>query len=158
PHEVTHTVLASFFGRPVPRWADEGLSVLSESDDEQANHDVRVRELLNAGRGVRFKVLLRMTEYPKDMVVLYAQGHSMARFLTGTSAPVRGLEALPHVGQLFKTRGADGHRRLIAFIHWGLEKNTAESWDQAARAVYGFRSVDALEEAWLDWLKQPESL
>src|SRR5205085_2810776 len=32
PHEVTHTVFAYFFRYPVPRWADEGGSVLSEDD------------------------------------------------------------------------------------------------------------------------------
>ena len=35
PHEVTHTVLAHHFGRAVPRWADEGGSVLSENDEER---------------------------------------------------------------------------------------------------------------------------
>jgi hypothetical protein len=70
PHEVTHTVLASYFARPVPRWADEGISLLSESEDEQATCDARAREILNQGRGVRLKVLLPMTEYPKDMMVL----------------------------------------------------------------------------------------
>ena len=32
PHEVTHAVLAGQVGRrPIPRWADEGLAVLSET-------------------------------------------------------------------------------------------------------------------------------
>jgi RNA polymerase sigma factor (sigma-70 family) len=156
PHEVMHTVLASYFGRPLPRWADEGIAMLSEGDAEQFAHDVRVRELLNAGRGVRLKVLLTMTEYPKDVIVLYSQGHSLARFLAGRSAPgAPGLENLPHVGPLFKNPGADGHRRLIAFIQLGTEKNTAESWGVAAKTVYGFDSVDALEEEWLASLKTP---
>src|SRR5580692_11280704 len=41
PHEITHTVLAYHFGRAVPRWADEGGSVLSENDEERFSHDVR---------------------------------------------------------------------------------------------------------------------
>jgi RNA polymerase sigma factor (sigma-70 family) len=156
PHEVMHTVLASHFGRPLPRWADEGISLLSEGDAEQFAHDVRVRELLNAGRGIRLKVLLTMAEYPRDVIVLYSQGHSLARFLADRSAPgVPGFENLPHVGQLFKNPGADGHRRLIAFIQLGMERNTAESWGEAAKTVYGFDSVDALEEEWLASLKAP---
>src|SRR4051812_29334309 len=39
PHEVTHTVLAHHFKQPVPRWADEGGSVLSEDDQERTRHD-----------------------------------------------------------------------------------------------------------------------
>jgi len=30
PHEVTHAVLMLHFGRPIPRWADEGAAVLAE--------------------------------------------------------------------------------------------------------------------------------
>jgi hypothetical protein len=43
PHEVTHTVFAHYFRRPVPRWADEGGSVLSEDDIERGRHDMMVR-------------------------------------------------------------------------------------------------------------------
>ena len=46
PHEVTHTVLAQHFGEAVPRWADEGGSVLSENDEERYKHDIRCRELV----------------------------------------------------------------------------------------------------------------
>ncbi len=35
PHEITHTVFAHYFRTPVPRWADEGGSVLSEDDLER---------------------------------------------------------------------------------------------------------------------------
>lgn len=158
PHEVTHTVLASYFGKPIPRWADEGIAALAESEDEHASHDARVRDLLNAGRGIRLRVLFRMTEYPRDMIVLYAQGYSVARFLAGTSGPgVAALKGLPHVGRLFRNPGADGHRRLVAFVQLGMDGNTAESWDKAAKSVYGFDSVNALEEAWLEWLAKPES-
>ena len=60
PHEITHTVLAQHFGRPVPRWADEGGSVLSENDEERYSHDVRCRELLNGGRGIQLRVLFKI--------------------------------------------------------------------------------------------------
>src|SRR5262249_38272150 len=39
PHEVTHTVFAYYFRCPVPRWADEGGSVLSEDEVELERHD-----------------------------------------------------------------------------------------------------------------------
>jgi len=52
PHEVTHTVLASYFGPGRCRgWADEWISLLSEPEDEQATHDARARAILNQGRG-----------------------------------------------------------------------------------------------------------
>ena len=158
PHEVTHTVLASFFGKPLPRWADEGLSLLAESETEQFNYDVRVRELLNAGRGIRLRVLVRMTEYPKDVIVLYAQGHSLTRFLAGRTKGVPVLMDVPILGDLFKKNAEnEGRRRLLTFLYTGTEGNTAASWDKAAKEVYGFESINDLEEAWLEWLKKPIS-
>jgi hypothetical protein len=157
PHEVMHAILASYFGKPVPRWADEGIACLAEPDEQQANQDRRAREFLNGGRGIRLKVLLPMTGYPRDVLALYAQGHSVARYLAG-GAPsgTTELKDLPHVGTLFAD-GADGHRRLLAFVYLGAEGNTAESWAKAAKTVYGFKSLDDLEEAWLAWLTRPES-
>lgn len=158
PHEVTHTVLASFFGKPVPRWADEGISLLSESNNEQANHDTHLRDLLSNGRGIRLKVLLPKTEYPQDIRALYTQSHSLARFLVSRTKGVPALKDIPHLGETFKTGSDDGHRRLLAFVALGLKDNTTEGWGKAAKAVYGFDSVDALEEAWLEWLAKPESI
>lgn len=156
PHEVTHTVLASCFGVPIPRWADEGISVLAESDADQFAYAVRVREQLNAGRGIRLKVLLRMTEYPRDLSVLYGQGHSVAGFLAGKAGKgLPELKELPDPAGRFPNPGADGNRRLIAFVRLGSEENTAESWDGAAKAVYGYASVDALEEDWMASLETP---
>lgn len=138
PHEVTHTVLAQHFGRPVPRWADEGGSVLSENDEERFSHDVRCRELLNAGRGIRLRVLFRMTEYPRDMIVLYAQGYSVSAYLVEKGGG-----------------GREGRGKLLAFLAGGMNGNTPESWNDSARKVFGYESVDALEESWLQALRNP---
>jgi hypothetical protein len=136
PHEVTHTVLAYHFGRPVPRWADEGGSVLSENDDERFNHDVRCREILNAGRAFRLRTLFQMTDYPRDMIVLYAQGYSVCAYLV-------------------EKGGQDGRAKLLQFLAAGMQGNSAQSWNEAARSVFGYNSVDAMEAAWLKSLETP---
>ena len=142
PHEITHTVLAYHFGRPVPRWADEGASVLSENDEERFSHNVRNREILNAGRGFRLRVLFMMAKYPSDMIVLYAQGYSVCDFLV-------------------EKGGREGRAKLLQFLGIGMQGNdpdhhgTVESWNEAARRVYGFESVNAMEEAWLQALHTP---
>jgi hypothetical protein len=35
PHEITHTVFATHFGRPLPRWADEGACTTVEHTSEK---------------------------------------------------------------------------------------------------------------------------
>ena len=51
PHEVTHTIFASYFGGPMPRWADEGASLLSEDNRELRRGTIEiVVDLLGAAR------------------------------------------------------------------------------------------------------------
>src|SRR5881392_1314593 len=60
PHEVTHTVFAYYFRRPLPRWADEGGSVLSEDDAERNRHDMLCRQILNTpGRAIPLRLCSR---------------------------------------------------------------------------------------------------
>jgi hypothetical protein len=151
PHEVTHTVLAHHFGRAVPRWADEGGSVLSENEEERFSHDIRCRELLNAGRGIVLRTLFRMAEYPRDMIVLYAQGYSITAFLVEKGGG-----------------GREGRTKLLQFLAMGMGNDwqpgvpqryhgTPESWNEACRRVYGFETVDVMEKSWLDALHAPPS-
>src|SRR5437899_564196 len=77
PHEVTHTVFAYHFKAPVPRWADEGGSVLSEDDPERDRHDKLVRDILNKNRQIPMRTLLGLKEYPQQVMCLYAQGYSI---------------------------------------------------------------------------------
>jgi hypothetical protein len=128
PHEVTHTVFAHYFRCPVPRWADEGGSVLSEDDVERARHDQLVRQILNTpGRAIPLRRLFSMTRYPADVMVLYAEGFSVASFLVGQSS----------------------RTQFLAFVGQGMRGD----WDGACRTHYGYRSVEDLEQAWLAHLR-----
>lgn len=133
PHEVTHTVLAYHFGQAVPRWADEGGSVLSENESECFSHNIRCRELLNSGRGIRLRVLLGMMTYPKDMIVVYAQGYSICDYLINQHG---------------------GRAKFLKFVRTGM-KSDSKNWEAAVRDVYGFESVDDLEEKWIESLRKP---
>ena len=129
PHEVTHTVLAHHFRQPVPRWADEGGSVLSEDDVERRRHDQMCRDILNAGRGMTLRRLFSLKDYPQDVMVLYAEGFSITRFLV---------------------ESAD-RQTFLNFLGHGMQYG----WDSAVQTVYRYQSVEALEKAWLDHLRRP---
>ncbi len=85
PHEITHTVFAYHFKSPVPRWADEGGSVLSEDDLERDRHDKLVRSILNKNQQIPMRTLLALREYPQQVMCLYAQGYSMSDYLVKRS-------------------------------------------------------------------------
>jgi hypothetical protein len=130
PHEVTHTVFAHYFRSPVPRWADEGGSVLSEDDQERSRHDGLVRQILNTpGRAIPLRRLFSLTKYPNDVMVLYAEGYSVTNFLVGQSS----------------------RQAFLAFVAQGMRGD----WDGAARAHYHFANVEELEQAWLQHLRNP---
>ncbi|MGE3803805.1 MAG: hypothetical protein AB7K24_03915 [Gemmataceae bacterium] len=126
PHEVTHTVFAFYFRTPVPRWADEGGSVLSEDDQERQRHDQLCRNILNHGRQMPLRRLFALREYPDDVMLLYAQGYSVTDFLVGKS----------------------NRQTFIRFVAQGMR----EGWDSASR-TYGYRSIEELEQAWLQHLR-----
>ncbi len=129
PHEVTHTVLAHRYGRAVPRWADEGGSVLSENDEERFSHDVRCREFLNQGKGYHLRFLFAMDDYPPNMHVLYAEGYSVVQFLVDQG----------------------GREKFLTFVGEGMKRGN-KNWEQAVQA-YGYNSTDDLEVAWIEHLK-----
>ena len=111
PHEITHTVFAHHFRRAVPRWADEGGSVLSEDDTERERHDKIVRRILNNTQQFRVRQLFGMADYPRSgdkVMCLYAQGFSVSHYLVYISDRTTFLRFVGHgmQGQL-GSGGAD---------------------------------------------------
>jgi hypothetical protein len=131
PHEITHTVFAHHFRQPVPRWADEGGSVLSEDDIERVRHDKLTRQILNQGKQIPLRRLFALKEYPREVMCLYAQGFSMSDYLV--------------------KRG--DRRTFLAFVGHGMN----HGWDSAVQSFYGHKSVEELEGAWLQYLRDSRS-
>ena len=127
PHEVTHTVFATHFRRPLPRWADEGACTTVEHPSERNKQQQMLIQFLKTGRGIPFSAMFAMKEYPSDVLPLYAQGHSLAGFLI-------------HQG---------GKRKFLQFVRDGLED---ENWTQVLSAHYGYSDLRVLQDSWLDWV------
>ena len=129
PHEVTHAIFASHFRRPLPRWADEGACTTVEHPVERARQHRLLIEFLTTQRGIAFPDMFAMREYPADVLPLYAQGYSLARYLID--------------------RG--GRHKYVAFLAEGL---ASEDWSAALRMHYGVPTVAQMQLVWLDWVKQ----
>jgi hypothetical protein len=129
PHEVTHTIFASHFRRPLPRWADEGACTTVEHPVERARQHRLLIEFLTTGRGIAFPEMFAMREYPADVLPLYSQGYSLARYLI--------------------ERG--GRHKYVTFVGDGL---TTDDWKAALTRHYGVGGVAQMQQIWLDWVKQ----
>lgn len=125
PHEVTHTIFAAFFGGPMPRWADEGASLLSEDDRELKRHDQIAADLVSRRGQISLAELFVIDEYPKDLMAFYGQGYSISRFLI-------------EIG---------GRPRFLRFVRDGLRSG----WDGATLDHYGLADVHELDRAWRSW-------
>ncbi len=125
PHEITHTIFAAYFGGPMPRWADEGASLLSEDERERRRHDQIALDLLARRGEVSLDQLFRVEEYPKDLMSFYGPGYSISRFLI-------------EIG---------GRPRFLHFVRDGLKSG----WDFATRAHDGLADVHELDRAWRAW-------
>jgi RNA polymerase sigma factor (sigma-70 family) len=125
PHEITHAVLATHLGKPLPRWADEGAAILAEDVDEQERHDKLTREVLSKHENFPLRRLFTIREYGEvtNVTVIYVQGHSIVRFLVE-------------------------RRDKPTFLKF-LDLGMTDGWDIAAKEQYGFATVEKMEEAWL---------
>ncbi|MDA1013737.1 MAG: peptidase MA family metallohydrolase [Planctomycetota bacterium] len=129
PHEVSHTVFACHFRRPLPRWADEGAATLAEDRLEQRRQLDLLERTLRLKKEIPLRHLLLMTEYPAQperVYRLYAQGFSLTHFLVQQG----------------------GRQRFLKFI------DTAHrfGWDKAIQSHYQHKSVELLEQRWRGWV------
>lgn len=128
PHEVLHTVFATYFGRPVIRWADEGCCTTVEHAAERTKQDKLLIEFLHTDRGIAFNKMFRMTNYPRDMLPLYSQGYSLCRYLIAQG----------------------GKRKFMDYLAKGM---STERWDEVTRECYGYQDLSDLQVTWVDWVR-----
>jgi hypothetical protein len=91
PHEATHVVIAGQFGSfPVPRWADEGIAVLTEPETKIQQHRQNLVRCHQEGLLFGLKELMIMPEYPKEprrVTAFYAQSVVLVEYLTSLRGP-----------------------------------------------------------------------
>ena len=129
PHEVSHTIFACHFRRPLPRWADEGAATIAEEESERRRQTKLAEEVMPSKRRIPLRELLAITEYPKNMqhvLTLYAEGYLLADFLVQKG----------------------GKRRFLDFMQDAHESG----WDSSLRKHYEEESVEVLESKWSQWV------
>jgi tetratricopeptide (TPR) repeat protein len=129
PHETTHIVLASELGEQqvehLPRWADEGVAVLTEPREKVQRHLVNLSKARQDNQLFALRELMELPNYPQNprqISTFYAESVSVVDFLTSLRGP-----------QTFMLFLQDGMR-------YGYEK--------AMQRHFNIRSYSELEERW----------
>lgn len=126
PHEITHTILATHFGRPLPRWADEGVCVTAEPLRDQQILEDRMLHYARHKSSLDIQSVFNLQKYPREAMTLYAHGHSLVQF--------------------FLEQGS--HREFIDFLEDGIQ---GQNWLLATERHYGYHSLSSLQREWLTW-------
>jgi tetratricopeptide (TPR) repeat protein len=125
PHEATHVVLAGRFGDfPVPRWADEGVAVLSEPREKVDRHLRNLPQYHRDNTLLGVREIMQMNDYPNPRFIstFYAQSVSLVEFLTREKGP----------------------QTFSAFVKDGL----GGGYEAALRKHYNIQGFDELDQRW----------
>lgn len=135
PHELTHVVLADrFAGRPLPKWADEGMAMLAESAAKREFRRTHLVAMLSRHPGYRMADLVRVDRLPPPewRDAFYGQSAALVTLLAERKSP-----------QTFADCVEDS-------LTMGLE--------QALQKHYGLPHLTALEAEWQSTARQPHTL
>jgi tetratricopeptide (TPR) repeat protein len=126
PHETTHVVLAGRFGaQPLPRWADEGMAVLSEPRDRVERHLRNLPQHQHDHQLFAMADLMQFGDYPEGKYIgaFYAQSVSLVDFLC---------------------QQKNGPQGFTAFMRDGMRGG----FEPALKQHYGLKSFVELQQRW----------
>ena len=135
PHELTHVVLGERFGgHALPRWADEGIAMLSESSEKHRERLNNLRETLSRGQTLRLNELVSASRMPPPHLrdAFYGQSVALVSLLIRQSNPAR----------------------FADFI----EQSRRQGIDHALKEHYKLSGLAALQRDWDQLIRTPESI
>jgi hypothetical protein len=130
PHETTHIVLAGMFdNHHVPRWADEGMAVLTEPSYKVEQHRRNLAKSQQEGLLFGVRELMQLEDYPESRRIgaFYAQSVCLVEFMAELRGP----------------------KEFASFVRDGLR----DGYDAALRKHYEM-DMNELHERWQQGLGQ----
>jgi tetratricopeptide (TPR) repeat protein len=125
PHEATHVALAGQFGdKPLPRWADEGIAVLTEPRDKIDRYLTRLPDYGRQQQLFTVRQLMQCDDWPdaRRIPAFYAQSVSVIDFLANDK----------------------GAQTLTRFLRDGQRIG----YEKAMQKYYGYKDFTELEQEW----------
>lgn len=127
PHETTHVVLYGRFGgrHELPRWADEGMAILSEPREKIERYLKKLPSLRSKHELFSVSEMLAMRDYPeaRRVTAFWVQSVSLVDFLSAQKG---------------------GPQEFTRFVREGLESG----FEAALQRHYGIRDFSDLQERW----------
>lgn len=125
PHELTHVVLKDrFAATALPRWADEGMAILADTDAKQERHFKDLRHAITSRSSFHVAELLAIEIYPPPsrFGTFYGQSASLTKFLVVRKSP----------------------EQFTAFI----ERASTDGYEAALQQFYGISGLPELDRMW----------
>ena len=125
PHELTHIVLrARFPSMQMPRWADEGMAMLADTEAKQSRHRKDLNGAIAHGTTFNVALLLTMEDYPRSdrWGAFYGQSVSLTEFLVERKTP----------------------EQFVNFV----ERAAENGYDAALQECYGISNLAELDHQW----------
>jgi hypothetical protein len=154
PHEVSHLVTATESRGPFPRWADEGMALSAETDEEKCQFfKILITYLMDADNNpnrstVSFDKLLTMMDYPRQgdkMSALYVQGWSLTEYLLqqgggGCQSKRKFLNAMKKVKSMSGGFRSINNWNIVLGQEYGINPSPGKS------------VASTLQDKWLKWI------
>ena len=139
PHEATHIVLASELGElqveRLPRWADEGVAVLTEPREKVERHLVNLNKARQDNQLFSLKELMELPNYPQNarqISTFYAESVAVVDFLTAIHGP----------------------QAFMLFLQDGMRYG----YESSMRRHFSINSYSELEARWLGHLNSEQAM
>jgi len=135
PHELTHVVLGERFGEhALPRWADEGIAMLSESSEKHRERLTNLQETLVRRPTLSLTDLVRAERMPQAHLrdAFYGQSVALTSWLIRKSTPAK----------------------FADFV----EESQQTGIDSALKEHYQLNGVAELQREWNEWTRRPEAI
>lgn len=154
-HEIMHTILATHYQQTPPRWFDEGVAMFVEVESERAKFRNILDQAMRLNRAFTFPEMFLMTEYPKDILPLYAEGLSLVEYIQ---------EHSPTLFQKINRPGVNPRLYAVSFIGAAMrdistralisDQDRHVAWSKWLKSYYAYPGMTELQTEWIQWYLQ----
>ena len=129
-HELVHVVLADHFVHAAPpRWADEGLALLFDSQEKQRGHEADFQDARRRGLVWSAADLLALEDYPAEsgrQKIFYGQSAALVRWLIARRDAATFIRFLDDAAQVGMEAALDRHYAITSLV------SVSSAWKEVA--------------------------